>query len=479
MRLLQLLLVSLAATMGAPAGSAPEAANDLLHTAKGNLRKVSLAMETVSSLAKQERVRLRTTMQELRVKYATKVKKMHKYMAADAEINHVPIATLDPTHYGIGTAPMKTAQGRVLLSRAKMCARAIKLGTSVAALMSSVDRHSASGGAAAAAAGAPAGAAAGASAGGDGAMLLDEQLPAGHIKVNTDSYGTKVKHLQRQAVTAKIQSEVDSQIIKYLKQLAQRNEEKEKHDMAAEKKARNAAWKAVTGQEGTPISAALHQLQVAEKRLHTTFHPVVVEAARAGHVASSAIQAISAAGLLDAPPSAVSTAALQRILSILRSAMAVLQTVVPVKSAFSVQFSHIGTILGREQSKLRSVMKSSMANKLSMSLSDPKFMELTKEYDEEVKMKKAVHKLCADVQKACVSPGHGRWAGPPKTAHAGAGGAHAGGRTRRLRDELAAALGAAPLDNTAAPASASVWGFATGSAVGTALFAAVARARGA
>ena len=64
----KLLLVSLAATMGAPAGGAPEAANNLLHTAKGNLQKVSLAMETVSSLAKEERVRLRTTMQELRVK---------------------------------------------------------------------------------------------------------------------------------------------------------------------------------------------------------------------------------------------------------------------------------------------------------------------------------------------------------------------------------------------------------------------------
>ena len=47
------------------------------------------------------------------------------------------------------------------------------------------------------------------------AMLLDEQL-AMHIKVNTDSFGTKVKKLQHDAVTAKIQSEVDGQVIQFL-----------------------------------------------------------------------------------------------------------------------------------------------------------------------------------------------------------------------------------------------------------------------
>ena len=463
------------------------AAADLLQTARGNLKKVSLAMETVTSLARQERVRLRDAMQALKESYATKVKKMHKYMQADAEINNVPIATLDPAGYGIGLAPMKTAPGLLLISQAGMCARAIKLGTGVSALILGLDKaQKPTDGVAVAV-------------NNTSAMLLDEQL-AMHIKVNTDSFGTKVKKLQHDAVTAKIQSEVDSQVIQFLKQLAMKNEAKKAADAAAEKKAQDAAWKAVTGQEGTPIAAALHRLKLAETRMHAVFTPVIAEATCAGQVASSAIQAIDAAGLLGAKRPAVATAALQRILSILRSAMAVLQTVVPVKSAFSVQYSHVGTILSREQGKLRRTMKSSMAHKLSLSLSDPKFMELTKEYDEELKLKKAAHELCNDVQKACRDPGYGRWADAPKEgarAAAGGGGgdgsessggsnsgggssnstsigggsrsssAVGGGLARRLR-ELVTVTG---------PASPSTWGFATGSVVGAALFATAARAR--
>ena len=80
-------------------------------------------------------------------------------------------------------------------------------------------------------------------------------------------------------------------------------------------------------------------------------------------------------------------------------------------------------------------MVSSIGKKLALKLRDPAFMELTKQYDQELKLKAKAHEVVVQVQQACRSPGEGPFAAaqPPTAAHVAAAHASSSGGRRRLQ----------------------------------------------
>eukprot|EP00936_MAST-01D_sp_MAST-1D-sp1_P002223 g2223.t1 len=450
-----------------------------LRLALRNMDGVIDAMLQVEALAAKLRTRLRTELLSLSTTWKHQRAEVQQLMQADALVNKVPVSTLDPADYGLPPDPAHTGRGLEMRNAVLACSLARKVAKGVARLLYS----SGAGytpptpvppvvlGGQPAPAPAPAHT--------PGARRLNDavrELRAvvgiqGHagVRINTQAFTgvgsglaegavpllpdapaaesprsppTKVllslRKEQRLANDAMMKSQVDSEIVAFLRGLEKRDAKRVRTAMKQETAAQS-KFKQEEQVVGTPLRRALDKIEYAAAELRDSFEPVLSRAAQlansaraaaaaivrarvlpnstdarmlahidngAGGVATAAADAADAADDVTAVPSKAvrlsfsKSAVLRRVSLLFARAHDALVAVPAIVPGLQSQYRRARTLLLREQRRLKSANSTVAARNLVSVLQTPDFLLLTREYEEQLRLKKAARALVERVHEA-------------------------------------------------------------------------------
>jgi hypothetical protein len=284
-----------------------------LKNAEAILDYVTLTMKKVKQDSSAGNSAIANHIEELKEAWDEKKKKALQMMKIDAEVNGVPVSSLDPKTYGLGEDPLlalsKSPEHAREATYVRMAACAQQVISILQPPQSQLRRL--------------------------GEAIAGSNKPGVHV-----SALTKVTKFKHDKVAAQTEAAVDQKIVAYLQKAAGHEEKKEAEYKALEKASEKKTEKVSFGTAGTPVMNTLNKLTRASELFDKTFLPVMSQSKKMSKTAAKAIDVISASNILTAtaPASAYKFFKLQKMF---RVCVTKLHLIIPLSSTFNKQYQTI------------------------------------------------------------------------------------------------------------------------------------------
>jgi hypothetical protein len=318
-----------------------------------------------------------------------KKKKALRMMKVDAEVNGVPLTSLNPKTYGLGEDPMKellhSPEHKREAAYVRMAACAQQIQNLLKTLNLGTSRRLEE----------------------DVPMKLEEQVDATkhNIKIHTSAV-KEVQAYKMKKLGAATEAAVDKKIINYLERAAATESKEESSLEKKMDKEKKLTEEESFGVAGSPVLTTLDKLKKSAQLLDNTFLPVMTQAKQMSKIAATSLKVMNEENVLgtEAPKSAYKFYKLQKQFKVCANK---LRLIIPLSITFDNQYNVIKTTVSSEQTKLEQALKTDAARRLNVALQSPSFMRETKEYRAEAALGHEGVLLAKRVQAVADNPGVG------------------------------------------------------------------------
>jgi RNA binding exosome subunit len=395
-----------------------------LDDARAVFQQVQDLMVKVKPEADKEITKIKTLIHDAARAYEITKKRIHTLMQADAQLNSIPIESLDPKNYGLGPDPSKSKGTLQQESREAVCSHMSKTAASLLE-----DTYSVLGGTPPkvnmdpmdlveelAGAGDGDGDGAGypnTDGDGDGSGSTTESPQVDKLK---QTYAN-LQRAQAREVATQVQEEVDKKIITYLKQASKSALAKSLKFGTEENSFKKDSQEIVTGHLGTPVTIALAKVKIAESYMDKKWKQILHKASHYSATAATALDTINTAHVLYIPED-LHNADLMHLIKEFQKAVDLLTDVEPLHSFLTAKLSKIKNDIKGVVHNLKYAAAEPEAGQLQNAMQHPDFMLLSQEFKRQLTFEKEGLNVAKKVIEACQDPGSVKinWAGLVKNA---------------------------------------------------------------